>query len=102
MTVPTWLRCENCLWFAFSGELVYYHSVTLEKHDLSGCIHPDVTPQIISCFYRCPQFVCRRCLMTLNDILANSPDVENHSFCKRVGRGKKIKETVGFLNGEEE
>src|SRR5574343_1547042 len=100
--IPNWVRCETCLWWAFSGELTYFHSVTLDKSELTGCIHPDVNPQIMSCFYRCPRWQCRRCLRTLEDIMANWPDIENHNYCKRVGRGRNIREVVGFLNGEEE
>lgn len=103
MSVPTWLKCETCTWWAFGNEISYFHATTLEKQYISGCIHPDIVPQLHTCTYRCPRWLCRRCLTSLDDIIANTPDVVNHNKCKRVGRGNNYLKTSGFLtNGEEE
>jgi len=99
--IPSWLKCENCLWWSFTNEISFFHSTTLDKEYITGCIHLDVAPQLHSCDYRCTKWQCRRCLRTLDDILADWPNIENHTSCFRVGRGKKNKDNVGFLNGEE-
>jgi hypothetical protein len=95
--VPSWLRCENCLWYAFANEIVYYRSTDLEKQEMVGCLHPEAAPQLHSCVYRCPRWICRRCLMSLETIVMNSPNIENHNRCARVGRGKKNNNNCGFL-----
>jgi hypothetical protein len=95
--IPSWLKCENCLWWAFANEITYYRSTDLEKQEIVGCINPDASPQLHACQYRCPLWICRRCLKSLADIVVSSPNIENHNLCKRVGKGKNITCNSGFL-----
>jgi hypothetical protein len=102
MSVVNWLKCENCLWWVFANEITYFHVISLEKQDISGCIHPDVTPQLNSCSYRCNLWVCRRCFTSIENIIMNTPEIENHNHCKKVGRGRKSNKNTGFIdNGEQ-
>jgi len=100
MSVTSWLKCENCLWYSFAGEIIYFRSTDLEKSEVVGCLHPEAVPQIHGCTYRCPRWVCKRCFTSLEMIIMNTPNIENHNYCKRVGRGKKKNNDCGFLAEE--